>query len=695
MAILDLHRSDVQTDIEGGVEFSFSKDAVSKLFQMMSNYMYSDKEYAVVSELAANAVDAHAMIDKRSIPIRVQLPSKLEGEFVVRDFGPGMSEPDVYKFLTQYGESSKGNTNDQIGSWGVGSKSPAAVSDSWSVISHHAGKRMHFEVFITEAGIPTLKKIFEGDTDETGVEVRVPVSTTGHEAWRSAALRAFKYYEVKPEFNTNLQFSKIDYAFKGNGWARRTTGSGGNLLVTMREYRLEFLKVMANIPMDSPARTLFAGSFEQFDFMFGVGEVSLSISREQLQYDKKTLDAIATRINSTFSEVKALIEKDLEAASNSLDYRARVLEWHNKGFPASFIAHVVNGKYGIKSIPGDVQYIRADVDAFAGMTAVHRQQAKRVDDRFHCWSSNVIGASARYDHKSQKYDKSISLSIHYLNKVHVVIRDVRDAASRVRHSGVYGDYYLILDNNPFSSEVKTVLASSFDKPEKQVKDARGDLTDCYVMDGNRFLKLEQKYYDDYLKNDNIVAIKIENATSTSNTPEVNSPEIQFFIRQGWKIIGFKNEKPKAFKTPKEALHFMFDKMKQDAELLKAIAEMNIKDMFSQVGANQAGRVAVMCGADSPKWNDEVKPFKEIISHFKKHGTITVGGSSSNFNTWKRVCEMLDKPMQVSGLVNLKPTLESIEQKYPMLKHLSVAWYLGSSFDWSAVRDYIKLVDEKI
>src|SRR5512139_3120637 len=107
MAIMDLHRSDVQTDIQGGVEFSFSKDAASKLYQMMSNYLYSDKEYAVISELSANAVDAHALVNKKDVPITIQLPTRLESEFVVRDYGPGLPEDAVYRFLTSYGQSSK------------------------------------------------------------------------------------------------------------------------------------------------------------------------------------------------------------------------------------------------------------------------------------------------------------------------------------------------------------------------------------------------------------------------------------------------------------------------------------------------------------------------------------------------------------------------------------------------------------
>jgi len=697
MAIVDLHRSDVQTDITGGVEFSFSKGAVNKLFQMMSNYMYSDKEYAVISELAANAVDAHAMVSKHDTPIEVNLPTRLESEFVVRDFGPGMSEQDVYRFLTQYGESSKGDTNDQIGSWGVGSKSPAAVSDSWSVISHHDGKKMHFEVFITQAGIPTLKKIYEGESDTTGLEVRVPVSPNGHNQWVNAAQRAFKHYKVKPVFNTTLHFPVIDYKYEGNGWARHARGNrGGKLMITMREYDLDHAKVMSAIPSDDPCRKLFTGGWQGFDFMFNVGEISLSISREQIQYDDKTLAAITGRLQEVYKQFKDMIVADLNVAKNGVEYRQAVNKWYQDEVPTSFLLYLIDGKHGIKVLPGDISAITGEVGAFKDVACVHGDRSKTINRNFTAWGTNIIRTSERWDHTTSSYTSFVSLSISHLDRVQVVIRDVRDAVSRIKNAGDHGMFYLIVNKSPFPKEVKTVLASTFEKPERQKRDPATVLSECYILNGQRFYRIPQHDYESYKTAWDIVAVKIVNAVSLSMNDDANTSEINFLLNAGWKVVGYKDTKPSFLKGQKEALEYLYDQLNKNSDLKQTIEDQNMRNMFNQAGACHSAMLMIRTDEiKSPKWNEYRKELQVLVDFYKKKGGPASGGyTSSLFTRWKKVCEFLGKPDNISGVTNLSGILDTLKERYPLIEDINVSWYYGAP-NIKAVQSYISMVDEKI
>lgn len=696
MAIMDLHRSDVQTDIQGGVEFSFSKDAASKLYQMMSNYLYSDKEYAVISELSANAVDAHALVNKKNVPITIQLPTRLESEFVVRDYGPGLPEDAVYRFLTSYGESSKGGSNDQIGFWGIGSKSPAAVSDSWSVISHHDGKRSHYEVFITEAGIPTLKKIFEGESDETGLEVRVPVSLTNHQQWVNAALRAFKYYDVKPNFNVSLNFPVQEYANIGNGWGRVRTGASGRLLVTMREYQLDFGKVMAEVDSNAPMRQLFASNWANMNFMFGVGEINLSISREQIQYDKKTIDSIKAKLEVAYNEFKALIEADLNAAEDSIDYRKRVNKWYEDQINPNFLVHIIDGKYGINQLPRDIARVTAKMVEDDHIQAVSAGRLKKVNARFSCWGNSAISVDSNWDHKNQRYEHTLGLRIGSLDRIQVVIRDVRDAVSRIKHSGDSNKYYLLVDKSPFISEIKTVLASSFDKPERiSSKEERGELSGFYVLTGSRFLKIDKNKFLGYRSKDCVIAVKIGNAITSGSDETIIDKKVKFLVDQSWSVIGYKENAPKGVKTVDEGLKYVFDQLANDPELKKSIADHAMRNLFKQVGGCNIALLAIKIDVNSDKWNDLIAPMKPVIDHYAKYKAPVSGGYTPyQFTTWIRLCKLLGVDDKTAGVVDLQPTFDTMIKNYPLLKFVHQSWY-GEVQDPEAIRDYIKMIDEKI
>lgn len=695
MAIVALERPDIETNIQGGVGFSFSESAATKLYQMMSNYLYSDKEYAVISELSANAIDAHQLVGKQEVPIKIQLPTRFESEFVVRDFGPGLSEDHVYKFLTAYGESSKGGTNDQIGFWGIGSKSPAAVSDSWSIISHHAGKKMHFEVFVTTDGIPTLKKIFEGDSDETGLEVRVPIATAQYQQWTNAAERAFKYYPIKPTVNQKLNYSAVDYHVKGNGWARaKGYHKGGRLIVTMREYTLDFNKVMSHLPASSPIRNMLNGNFNGFDMFFGVGEIDLSISREQIQYNDKTIKAIVDRIQKMYDEMTAIITADLDTATNSVEYRKLASVWHNTyDIGVSYLTNTINGKHGITKIPQHISSITAENVDLDHMSVVYNFQVKSLKKSFSCWGYSAIRKSSSWDYKNSKYDNSVSLSIPDLDRIVLVTRDVKDAQSRIKHSGDKSKFYLIMDKNVFSDEFTVVNASSFEKPPRQTKEAKENITNFYIMEGNRFLRVDAASLKTARESKTSVAVQIINAISASNNPDAMTKEVAWLRRIGWTIIGYKGDvKPIGIPTVSEGMKNLFNGLTNDAELKKELNDMAIRRMFTQIQYHTASIYAVRQVIRSSKFDTITEAYKPMIDYFRQHGSTARGSQSTKFNTWTRLCEFLGVDSLQSGVADATATMAVLDARYPMLKYLQATWYTLSADNITEANGYVTMVD---
>ena len=144
---MKLHTVETPVQSSGSLNISTFKIATSaKAFKILSSNLYSNKIRAIIREISCNAADAHKMIGNEQ-PFQVSLPSRLNEQFVVRDFGPGLSHDDVMELYTTYFASTKSDSNDYTGALGLGSKSPFAYCDTFGVTSWHQGVARTYSVF--------------------------------------------------------------------------------------------------------------------------------------------------------------------------------------------------------------------------------------------------------------------------------------------------------------------------------------------------------------------------------------------------------------------------------------------------------------------------------------------------------------------------------------------------------------------
>lgn len=116
-------------------ENTFQINASSHAFKILSDSLYKNKELAVLRELSCNALDAHVAAGISDVPIKITLPCELDPILLVEDKGEGMSKTKLEKLYTTYFESTKRDSDDDIGGFGLGSKSPFAVTDNFTVTS--------------------------------------------------------------------------------------------------------------------------------------------------------------------------------------------------------------------------------------------------------------------------------------------------------------------------------------------------------------------------------------------------------------------------------------------------------------------------------------------------------------------------------------------------------------------------------
>lgn len=298
-----------------GAGNTFSIATNSKAFEILSRQIYADPVAAVIREITCNAADAHKLTGRPLSDIEVKLPNLFEPDFWVRDYGPGLSIQDVRGLYTTYFASTKDQSDDMIGGFGVGSKSPFAVADQFTVTSWHAGFCSEF-VCYKENGAPRINMIRSTPSVEpTGLKVQV--AATDYYPWKHAAEEFFKWWPSIPATLTDIQpiFSSFThYSAHMEGVLRRWYIQANHpkhyVLMGGVTYEID----TAKIPFLAKLSTGWRDRRHSLVLVAPLGAVSPQPSREQLNYNDFTIAwlnnaasaAITELHNETLTQFKAI-----------------------------------------------------------------------------------------------------------------------------------------------------------------------------------------------------------------------------------------------------------------------------------------------------------------------------------------------------------------------------------------------------
>lgn len=131
----------VQGSLTGkSIKMGVRKEDMNQIMVILTD-IYSDSLTAVVREYSCNAIDAHREAGT-DLPIEVFLPSRFTPALRIRDYGVGMDADTIEEVYAQYGRSTKRESNDQIGGFGIGCKSALSYTDQFTVTSVKDGYKV-------------------------------------------------------------------------------------------------------------------------------------------------------------------------------------------------------------------------------------------------------------------------------------------------------------------------------------------------------------------------------------------------------------------------------------------------------------------------------------------------------------------------------------------------------------------------
>lgn len=330
----------------------FTIDASPHAFQILSASLYSNKVQSVIRELSTNALDEHmsAEVDR---PFEVHLPTGFEPWFSIRDFGAGLSEKDAVTLYTTFFKSTKRDSNTQIGCLGLGSKSPFAVTDSFTVESIHGGVKTVYTCY-KDCGRPIISKVHSEPSNEpTGVMVKFALES-GFWEWEHEAKRVYMFFSVKPRiFNSNgdldIDINLPKATIQGEGWSVHEELDGNFAVMGNVAYPITFGSMNIDDSDDAAMIRDLAGA-DGIVFRYPLGGINFLPSREGLEYDRTTKAALVSSARSMRDDMVAMMTDRVEEQPSL--YRARVEYVKLKSKLVDFFPSVEKGTMGgkIKSI---------------------------------------------------------------------------------------------------------------------------------------------------------------------------------------------------------------------------------------------------------------------------------------------------------------------------------------------------------
>lgn len=343
----------IVADVESNINFSKSTtmtvdaDALEHIMGILTN-LYSNVEAAVFREVLSNAIDSH-VASGQTRQIEVTLPSRMSPNFIVKDFGTGMSEETLNNTFSKYGASTKRGSNAEMGGFGLGAKAPFALTSRFTIYSIHNGIKHTVIASLNEQNIGTLNFVASvPTTDSNGVEVSIPVDNIARfnaEAPNILLACDPKMVMVDGQPITGSIYNTENWVdVDGTGWFNVKDFLGKGTSYTGRP-KVKIGSVVYDITEDSVlnvwSRDVAAKVGRLAVVSMEIGEVDLVPSRDNLKYSSRTIKAI----QAAYKRYVDALHPKINEIMQELDSRHDVLRFHYYATQIGFkIENVWNGE---------------------------------------------------------------------------------------------------------------------------------------------------------------------------------------------------------------------------------------------------------------------------------------------------------------------------------------------------------------
>jgi hypothetical protein len=317
-------------------DMTLSEDSTGIIFQMFSKNIYSNAIGSVVREITSNCFDSHIEA-KTDFPVVIRKNyDKLTDEYSISfiDFGVGMSPERISKIYRKYFTSTKRADNQQIGCFGLGSKTPLAYKrstghgvdeydNSYQVITIFDSIKYSYLVYEGKNKFPKITlQDKQATTEGNGTEVRVPVLKDHVWNFEKEMLKQLYYFEniVFEGFDTILNDGTVEKSDLTNEYQ---IIRGKNFLFRGHDYSHYIHICLGRVayPIDFDILNLNEADYRiPIALKLEVGDLNVNVSRETIDYSESTIKMLIKKLEEAKDEIKNMLAKQYDNVRTLEDY---------------------------------------------------------------------------------------------------------------------------------------------------------------------------------------------------------------------------------------------------------------------------------------------------------------------------------------------------------------------------------------
>lgn len=294
------------------------------IMSILRDKIYSNPIKTICQEISSNARDAHAEVGKSDTPISITLPTYTNLFFEVKDTGPGITPERMNDVFIKYGNTTKKDSKNQLGGFGLGSKSPFAYTNTFSIISVTGGVSRKYEAKIDATGVGLLNLISETNSVEsTGVTITIPVKNNHQDIsdfikwtitstgfWKTRPILSGDNNSLYRSLESAILFRSDSGGLLGNNlYSFNFSITKQSILIDGIPYPLNLFEAVKDSQYSEPLSLL-----KNFWVSVGAKEVKVSANRELIEYNKETCELINSKINALVTEIKDKLLSDIKNA---------------------------------------------------------------------------------------------------------------------------------------------------------------------------------------------------------------------------------------------------------------------------------------------------------------------------------------------------------------------------------------------
>lgn len=324
-----------------GESHDFQIGDAGVIIEILRNRLYRYPIRTLVQEYISNARDAVREAGLPDNKLIITAPTVDNPSFSVRDFGNGISPERIKNVFVFYGSSTKRDSNQQVGGFGIGAKSAWAYADSFTITTRIDGVQRQYLAHVGSKNQGVLEFISESQTsEENGTEVTIPVRSNDIPYFHSAIQRCVYFWETLPTL-MNLKddpWFKIKPTINQDGITMLADFENRDYRVFDSSYRL---LVVDGIPYavqgleDIKFRNCLVAIHCK------TGDVEVSASRESLSDSAENRKIIENIVSDVNQKIEKMMIDDCTKQQDIKSYIKKISFWHQytgsvSGVPSKF-----------------------------------------------------------------------------------------------------------------------------------------------------------------------------------------------------------------------------------------------------------------------------------------------------------------------------------------------------------------------